>query len=222
MNEWGIKKLFTVTVDNASSNDGAIAYLKKKLKNWKGLVLDGEMLHMRCCAHILNLVVTKRLKDLHKSITVIRTAVRYVRSSPSRLARFRQAIKEEHITHKSLVCLDVPTRWNSTFKMLEATEKYQKAFERLEDEDSDYTIYFMEDSKREGPPSNDDWNNARAFTNFLRIFYDVTLSFSGSLFVTSNSAFTHLSLVQSEIKKWSDGEMFDSVLHVMANDMKKK
>ena len=67
--------------------------------------------------------------------------MRYARSSSSRLTRFRQAIGEEHITQKSFVCLDVPTRWNSTFKMLEVAKKYQKAFERLEDEDSKIGVH---------------------------------------------------------------------------------
>lgn len=114
-NEWGIKNVFTVTVDNASSNEGAISYLKKKVRNWKGLVLDGEFMHIRCCAHILNLVVKEGLKDLDSSIEAIRNAVRYVRSSPTRLARFKWCIEQEHISSKSLVCLDVSTRWNSTY-----------------------------------------------------------------------------------------------------------
>ena len=33
LNEWAIKKLFTITIDNANSNDVVIAYLKKKLNN---------------------------------------------------------------------------------------------------------------------------------------------------------------------------------------------
>ena len=37
---WSIDKVFTVTVDNASSNDTAIAKLKVVLKQWKGLVCD--------------------------------------------------------------------------------------------------------------------------------------------------------------------------------------
>ena len=47
LNEWDVKKLFTITMDNTNSNDEAIVYLKKKVNNWRGLVLDGEMLHMR-------------------------------------------------------------------------------------------------------------------------------------------------------------------------------
>ena len=82
--EWGIERVFTITVDNASSNELAINYVKKKLKNWSenGLVLDGEFLHMRCCAHILNLIVNERLKDVHVSISRICNAITYVKSSP--------------------------------------------------------------------------------------------------------------------------------------------
>lgn len=83
------EKVFTVIVDNASSNNVAISYLVKKISNWNGLVLNGEFMHVRCCAHILNLIVTDALKDLHDSIIKICNAVRYVKSSPTRLLRFK-------------------------------------------------------------------------------------------------------------------------------------
>ena len=38
---WGIEKVFTVTVDTASSNDLAVAYLSKKVNNWGGAILGG-------------------------------------------------------------------------------------------------------------------------------------------------------------------------------------
>ncbi|XP_057990566.1 zinc finger BED domain-containing protein RICESLEEPER 2-like [Hevea brasiliensis] len=37
---WGIKRVFTIIVDNASSNDVAIAYLKKKLVGWGFSILN--------------------------------------------------------------------------------------------------------------------------------------------------------------------------------------
>lgn len=83
------EKVFTVIVDNASSNNVAISYLVKKISNWNGLVLNGEFMHVRCCAHILNLIVTDALKDLHDSIIKNCNAVRYVKSSPTRLLRFK-------------------------------------------------------------------------------------------------------------------------------------
>ncbi|XP_068321455.1 zinc finger BED domain-containing protein RICESLEEPER 2-like [Pyrus communis] len=47
LNDWGIDKVFSITVDNASANDTAIAYMKKRLKSNGTLLLDGAHLHMR-------------------------------------------------------------------------------------------------------------------------------------------------------------------------------
>ena len=59
----------------------------------------------------------KELKDINNSIVRIRWAVRYVRSSPRRLRRFKDCVELENIESKSLVCLDVETHWNSTYMM---------------------------------------------------------------------------------------------------------
>lgn len=77
-----------ITVDNASGNDVAIDYVKNQMLMWKNvdaLVLQGDYMHVRCCAHILNLIVTRGLKEFHASVAGIRNAVKYVRSSTSRL-----------------------------------------------------------------------------------------------------------------------------------------
>ncbi|XP_028760965.1 zinc finger BED domain-containing protein RICESLEEPER 2-like [Neltuma alba] len=140
--DWGIDKVFTITMDNASSSVSALSYLKKPLRNWKGLVCGGGYLHIRCCAHILRLIVHEGLKDLKENFESIRSAVRYMRSSPAHFAKFKSFAKAEKINTKSLVCLDVSTKWNSTFLMLEAAWKLQKMFERMNDEDDDYCAHF--------------------------------------------------------------------------------
>jgi len=173
-----------VTVDNASSNDVAIQYLKRRLNHWGTTILDGNYLHMRCVAHILNLVVKDGLKDLDPSIVKIRLAVRFVRSSPARLEKFKACVEEEGINEKGLVCLDVDTRWNSTFLILECALKFRKAFSNLESKGG---LYIKEMRKHGGPPNNDDWKKVGALLPFLRIFYDTTLKLSGSLYVTGNS-----------------------------------
>ncbi|KAE8680930.1 hypothetical protein F3Y22_tig00111358pilonHSYRG00037 [Hibiscus syriacus] len=75
----GLKRILTVTVDNASSNDLVIKYLKQIVSLWDGSVLDAQFLHMRCAAHILNLVVNDGLKDVNDSATEVRATVKYVR-----------------------------------------------------------------------------------------------------------------------------------------------
>lgn len=54
---WGIAdRLYTVTVDNASSNDVAYLYLRRKMQSGRCFG-DGKYLHMRCVTHIINLIV---------------------------------------------------------------------------------------------------------------------------------------------------------------------
>ena len=47
------------------------------------------------------------------------------------------------IESKSLLCLDVPTRWNSTYLMLETAQKFEKVFMRMDFENDNYSSYFM-------------------------------------------------------------------------------
>ena len=57
--------------------------------------------------------------------------------------------------------------------------------------------YFLEvdsqgNKKNIGPPGVEDWENTRTLVKFLKIFYMVTLRFSDSLHVISNSFFNEL------------------------------
>jgi hypothetical protein len=99
------------------------------------------------------------MAELEDSIKRIRKAVKHVRSSPARMANFKSCIQRENIQCTKKVCLDVETRWNSTYLMLSIAEKYQKAFELLGEEDSHLVV-----------PGSLDWENARAFVKYLQIF----------------------------------------------------
>lgn len=75
----GFAKDFTVTVDNASSNDVTVEKLSDKLDDWGTNSMNGQHLHMRCMAHIVNLIVKDGLKESDISIARVRCAVRYSR-----------------------------------------------------------------------------------------------------------------------------------------------
>ena len=51
----------------------------------------------------------------------------------------------------------------------------------------------------------EDLNRARVFVKFLKMFYDVTLKFSGSLHVTSNIFFKELVAMQRTLQKRANG-----------------
>lgn len=131
-------------MDNTSSNDVAIDGIKTRLKELENfLVLKGQVLHMRCVCCIVNLVVSEGLRELKTSVLGIRNAVRFVRSSLARLKRFNDCAHKKHIKARILLCLDVLTSWNSTYRMLDATIKYEKAFDRSE-QDANYQNYFVD------------------------------------------------------------------------------
>lgn len=216
LREWGLRKLSTITVDNASSNDVAVGYIKRRMANFNGVVMDGNFLHMRCCAHILNLIVNEGIKENDSSIVSVRTAVRFVRSSPQRLAKFKELAECSKIECKKLLSLDVPTRWNSTYLMLDVAEKYESVFEKLEFEDSSYVAFFGKIC----PPTFKDWENVRAFVTFLKIFYVATQVFSSSLHVNIHTAFHQLFDIHEEIRK--SVMNLNTVLGSMSMEMKVK
>ncbi|KAH1072475.1 hypothetical protein J1N35_024803 [Gossypium stocksii] len=101
LRDWGIERVFTITIDNASANSVAIEYLRKKLNHQNAFVANGKFIHMRCVAQILNLIVQYGIKDASVSVDRVRGAVRYIRASPSRLTKFNQRVKEEIIDSKA-------------------------------------------------------------------------------------------------------------------------
>ncbi|KAH9671793.1 BED-type domain-containing protein [Citrus sinensis] len=79
---------------------------------------------LRCAAHILNLIVKDGLSVIESGITCVRDSISYWSSSPKRVEKFELACRQIQIDVKKLG-LDCPTRWNSTFVMLELAVKYK-------------------------------------------------------------------------------------------------
>jgi len=221
LKQWGIENIFTITINNDASNNGAITHITKRLQIWKSVVCDGEFLHVRCLTHILDLVVGASLKELDFSIMVVSNSVRYVKASPSRLARFKSCVKNTCKEEKALVCLDVPTRWNSTYLMLEHALRFVDAFKLLEDENLLNSQYFCEEDKNGkrpiGPPNSKDWENCATFCKFLKTFCDATLKFSVSLSVIANNYFHEICNVLGRLIKWSSS--YESILKGITSSM---
>lgn len=68
LNTWDLSRVFSLTIDNAPSNDFGIQYLRKKLMSWNSVILKGKYIHMHYCAHVLNLIVNNGLKEMDDSI----------------------------------------------------------------------------------------------------------------------------------------------------------
>ena len=75
-----------------------------------GMLLGGKDSHIRCCAHILNIMVQDGMKIIHEAIECIREIVRYVSASPSRMQAFHEMAQYMRLSVKKGLTLDVATR----------------------------------------------------------------------------------------------------------------
>ncbi|KAI5425668.1 hypothetical protein KIW84_031476 [Lathyrus oleraceus] len=178
LTDWGIeKKIFIITLDNASANDIMQQTLKTQLalQNW--LLCKGEFFHVRCSAHILNLIVQEGLKVAFGALPKIRETIKHVKGSESRMVKFKQCIDmvgNIDISSGS----NVPTRWNSTYLMLKSALKYKCAFENLHCYDANYT----------SNPSKEDWlENIKLKLYKLFAEYSISSSNASSIPPTTSS-----------------------------------
>ncbi|CAL9232934.1 unnamed protein product [Arabidopsis halleri] len=189
LKEWGIEeKIFTLTLDNASANDTMQEILKERLNLDDNLLCGGEFFHVRCCAHILNLIVQDGLKIISGALTKIRDSVKYVKASKARGLAFQQCVEGDQGV---VLSLDVQTRWNSTFLMLEKALNYKRAFNRLRVVDKCYKTC----------PSNEEWERATKICDILRPFYKITTLMSGTSYSTSNLYFGHVWKIERLLKE---------------------
>ncbi|CAN1302146.1 Zinc finger BED domain-containing protein RICESLEEPER 2 [Linum perenne] len=223
LDEWGLKRLFTVTVDNASANDSAIKYLHGKLHGWGTQFLSGNYLQVRCVCHIINLVVQDGLNKIGMSVRRVREAVRWVRASPAREECFRNPVAIRKMKCRNIPLLDVPTRWNSTFSMLDTASAYEKAFKVLENMESN----FFEDLEAKtyqgeviGVPSSSDWDSVRVLSSHLKFFSDMTRVAYGTSYVTINLFLREVTKLFYHIKKMKRDE--ETVISTMARSMEEK
>ncbi|XP_077223994.1 zinc finger BED domain-containing protein RICESLEEPER 2-like [Tasmannia lanceolata] len=166
--DWNISKLSTITLDNASNNTVAV----------------------RTLVPVLSRKVQDGLNEIIESVDVIRESVKYVRGSQARKQLFEECILQERLSSKRGLCIDVATRWNSTFLMLESALQFESAFTRLQTRD---VIFAREAS------TVIDWKNAKVICRLLKVFYDATKLFSGHKYTTANLYFHEIFAIQEHL-----------------------
>jgi len=168
LTDWEIReKIFTLeslTLDNANNNMTACELLVADCKY--DLMFGREHLHVRCCAHILNILVQDGMRTIHSVIKMIRELLKHIDSSPSRLQAFNSIANGKGVASKAGVYLDVPTRWNSTYKMIREASDYKAVLNA-------YASKYLEVC-----PSEEEWMKAEAICEFLKAFEDLTLAVS--------------------------------------------
>lgn len=137
--DWNLdEKISTITLDNCTTNNVAIPYQGRKIGKSK-LINEGKLLHMRCCAHILNSIVKDGLEHIKTAIKNIRESVAYWTATPKGIEKFEEIAKFVKVNLDHKINLDCKTRWNSTFKILSVAVPYKVVFIRASRVDKQYT-----------------------------------------------------------------------------------
>ena len=160
------KKLFTISFDNATANTKAIETLKKDGE--VPLMLNGVFLHVRCCAHIVNLSAQDGIQFIEPLLKPIRKVVKWIRSTGVSRREYKRLCQEEGLKCRKF-CLDTPTRWNSTYTMLKQAIVYKKVI----------SIMYNESQEDENEMiSEEHWNVGISICELLKAYKNATTVFS--------------------------------------------
>ncbi|RLN13279.1 activator-like transposable element [Panicum miliaceum] len=214
MVKWYIdKKLFALTLDNASANEVAVKDIISDLRanaSASSLVCDGIFFHVRCACHILNLVAREGLSVIISTIENIRQLVLAVKGSPLQWEELMKRATECGLDTNKGLSLDVSTRWNSTYLMLRDALYYKNAFMRLK----------SSDRRRYEKITPSEWAMAFKLLQCLKKFFDLTELLSGSQYPTANLLYRGFCDIKVLLHEWSLSE--DNTICAMAISMSRK
>ena len=105
--------------------------------------------------------------------------------------------------------LDCPTRWNSTYPMLDVALMYKSVFSRLQQHESQYKSL----------PSDSEWDLAATMVEHLKSFYMLTEMFSGTKYPTANLFFPLICKMKMSINGWRTSN--NLAIRIMADKFEK-
>lgn len=190
--EWKLeKKIISITLDNASNSDGAVRDLMAMFDVRRGTSFDAKYFHVRCCAHIINLVVQDGTAYMTNLVSNLREIIKYFKKSLARLHKFTEICRVLGLEIGKHLCLDVCTRWSSTYKMINVAYPYRQAMKS----------YAISDANYKWEPSKQEWNLFKLIEPLLYAFACVATSFSTTSYPTSNIFYPHIVSIKKELRK---------------------
>ena len=191
-------RILSITMDNASNNDKLLDELIKK-----GIIVDAEQ-HIRCFAHIVNLAAQDCIYEFEDKLKNLRDLVSEIRNSPLKLERLKGKCSSLSIPFLKPK-LDVKTRWNSTYDMINRALQLKQPLSLLMDElCQENNDFFSLD--------NSDWEIFSEISLLLKPFKQVTERVSGQQYATFNTVLPlfnflmdHCNGSQTKYDNWRKG-----------------
>jgi hypothetical protein len=158
-------KVIAITTDNGAN---MVAGCKKLDNQITGLI------HYHCAAYILNLAINEGLLSLKSSIKKLRKLIKKIRTSALLLDDLKHIFQSDN---QKFLCpqLDVKTRWNSTFIMIERAIKIKLQLETLKIRHPGLYCDW---------PTELEWNELQDISELLSEFAMATTELSGQNYPT--------------------------------------
>ncbi|XP_055550267.1 zinc finger BED domain-containing protein 4-like [Wyeomyia smithii] len=206
LNEWDIDhtKVVSVVTDNGVN---MVAAMRKTFENRR----------LPCFAHTLNLVTetTTSLDVIKVTISKVRGIVCYVKNSVNVSDRFRMIQSNNNVSEgntKKLI-LDVKTRWNSTYYMIERFLEMRKVLIEL----------LIDDTASPSMPSSAEVEILRQLVTLLRPFEFLTKELSGDKYVTLSKIIPMINCLFLQISSFKcDVSEILSVKECFLKELKKR
>ncbi|KAG5227456.1 zinc finger BED domain-containing protein [Salix suchowensis] len=204
--EWNIdKNVQFISTNLIPPNEQMVGELKSKLLD-EVLPHSGDLFYTSCHAQVLSLLVQDGFDEIRGVLYKIRHSIEYFNATPIKRQNFCEVINRLKVQGSAMISQDVPTRWETTFLMLERALELREVFSHLEQVDGDYTVKL----------STVEWDMATVICECLKVFYKSICNFSTSLV----AYFENICLIYKNLHKWEKSEHM--YIQSMANRMKVK
>jgi hypothetical protein len=161
-----VGKIIAISIDNAKANVKGVKLLQSELED--------NFYHIRCFGHIINLIVEAGVNEIKHQLESIRNLVSFITTSSKRRQMMEEACFSLKVENLTLI-KNLPTRWNSTFNIVERVSKMKKVLNYLCHQEKSFEKYNI---------SNEVWDLMKRICSFLKPFYDATLIISGQRYVS--------------------------------------
>jgi hypothetical protein len=193
------EKVFAITLDNASSNNVAMKFLRPFLCGYLGVpVPDSSLgtnasddglstmfLHQHCSCHVINLIVKAGLDPIRTYLDDFRTAITFSNASNQHIAAYKSYCMSMAIRPRKFG-VDMDVRWNSTYLMIKHLLPHKSTFSVFIK-----TQYPLDE---DGTPllTDNHWAIAEKVLSFLELFYESTIALSGVYYPTATLMLHHI------------------------------
>ncbi|XP_026450655.1 uncharacterized protein LOC113350746 [Papaver somniferum] len=194
LSDWGLKDVFSVTLDNVSANKVAIDYLTTSIVSMTWAEERAKYLHVRYAAHVIALVVKDDVRVYNKSI-----------------ARIRR--------NNTFLMLEAALVFERAFTRLESEEEQ----EGEDDVKGKKKAQKKKNAIVKKPaPCQEDWIFARDLVKCLKVFFDATVAFSALTKVTTHTFLWQLVLIYEQLVEFRDNVDEDPFIATMAAKIEKE